>query len=69
MAKWTEAPAADLKHGSVFRFMNDPEGTASRVTARWDEDGEVKLFSHDAFTDRVEGRSAMSPDLPVLILT
>lgn len=66
MAKWTEATAADLERGDVFRF--DENDHASRITARWNDGGEVKFFSRDATTDRADGPSAVRPDSPVQIL-
>lgn len=65
MANWTEATAADLRKDDVFRFNESDH--ASRVTARWDEGGEVKLFSRDVSTDRPDGLSAVRPATPVQI--
>lgn len=65
MTGWAEAVAADLRKGDVFRSVG--ENRASRVTARWDEDGEVKLFSSDASTGQPEGRWALRPGSSVLI--
>ncbi|WP_086559945.1 hypothetical protein [Streptomyces africanus] len=68
MADWTEATADDLRAGDVFRFVGEPERKRSVVTARWDEGGEVKLFSRNAVSDRADGPSALPPDHSVLIL-
>lgn len=65
MTEWIKAVAADLRKGDVFRSVS--EDRASRVTARWVEDDEVKLFSRDASTDQPEGRWALRPGSPVLI--
>lgn len=66
MAKWTEATAEDLRKGDVFRFGENDR--PSRVTARWDGEGEVRLFSRDVELDKPDGLSAVRPTLPVLIL-
>jgi hypothetical protein len=67
-ANWAEATADDLRRGVVFRFDGEPESKSSVVTSRWDEDGEVKVFSRNVVNGRPDGRSALKPDSPVLTL-
>lgn len=66
MSKWTEATMGDLKKGDVFRF--DADDKPSRVTARWTDGGEVRLFSHSVATDLPDGLSAARPGKRIQIL-
>jgi hypothetical protein len=65
--QWTDATAADLKAGDLFRWT--PRSRAARITPnRWDDARGVCFFSQDAATDRHQGFSAVLPDVPVQIL-
>lgn len=64
--QWTDATATDLAEGDIFRYP-EKNRRPEQVTARWNEQGEVRLFTRDFRHNVPWGLSVLRPGTPVQI--